>query len=41
MDSFDILQKLGEGGFGSVYKIKRKDDGKIYAMKKVKMMKLS
>lgn len=32
---------MGEGAFGSVYKIKRKECGSIYAMKKVKMQKLS
>ena len=38
---FEILNKYGEGGFGSVYKVKRKDDGKFYAMKKIMMLKLS
>ena len=27
--------KLGEGSFSCVYKVKRTDDGKYYAMKKV------
>ncbi|EAR94919.1 Serine/Threonine kinase domain protein (macronuclear) [Tetrahymena thermophila SB210] len=38
---FEILKRLGEGSFGSVYQVKRKSDEKIYAMKKVKMMSLS
>ena len=31
----------GEGSFSEVYKVKRKSDGAIYAMKKVKMGKLA
>lgn len=38
---FEILKRLGEGSFGTVYQVKRKSDGKIYAMKKVKMLSLS
>ncbi|CAG9314475.1 unnamed protein product [Blepharisma stoltei] len=33
---FEILNKLGEGAFSSVYKVRRKSDGQIYALKKVK-----
>ena len=40
MDGFLILDKLGEGSFSSVYKVKRKEDGLIYALKKVKFLKL-
>lgn len=32
---------LGEGAFSTVFKVKRISDGAEYAMKKVKMMKLS
>ena len=32
---FDVLNKLGEGAFGQVFKVKRKVDGKEYALKKV------
>lgn len=35
MKDFSIEQKLGEGAFGIVHKVKRIEDGKIYAMKKV------
>ena len=40
MDGFIILDKIGEGSFSSVYKVKRKEDGIIYALKKVKFLKL-
>jgi len=30
-----VLNKLGEGAFGQVFKVKRKIDSQIYAMKKV------
>lgn len=30
-----MLNKLGEGAFGQVFKVKRKVDGQVYAMKKV------
>merc|ERR1712226_1361997 len=41
MTDFIILKKLGEGSFSEVYNVKRKSDNTIYAMKKVKMGKLS
>ena len=41
MNDFEVLTKLGEGAFGTVYKIKRKDTQMFYAMKKIKMIKLS
>ena len=28
---------MGEGAFACVYKVKRKEDGQIYAMKRIKM----
>ena len=30
-------QMLGEGAYSSVYKVNRVEDGKIYALKKVKL----
>ena len=35
---FDVICKLGEGAFGQVYKVKRKADGKEYAIKKVSLL---
>ena len=38
---FEIINRLGEGSFANVFKVKRKKDKEIYALKKVKMGKLS
>ena len=35
MDGFIILKRLGTGSFGTVYKVKRKQDNKVYALKRV------
>ena len=40
-NDFEILKKLGQGSFGSVFKVRRKCDNEIYAMKKVKLFMLS
>ena len=32
-NSFDILEKIGGGSFGKVFKVRQKNTGKIYAMK--------
>ena len=41
MDGFDIIEKLGNGAYSVVYKVKRKEDGNIYALKKVKLKDLT
>ena len=41
MDGFEILKKLGDGAYSIVYKVRRKEDNKIYALKKVKLQNLS
>ena len=41
ISSFEQLKLLGKGSYSNVYKVKRKEDGIIYAMKKVKLPKLS
>ena len=33
LEDFELLQKLGEGGFGKVLKVKSKINNKVYAMK--------
>ena len=39
-DQFEFMNKLGEGAFASVYKVKRKEDNNLYAFKKVKAEKI-
>ena len=41
MDGFQILSKLGEGAYSIVLKVRRNYDNNIYALKKVKLLKLS
>jgi len=41
MNNFDILEKLGEGSYSTVYKVLRKTDSCIYALKKVKFGSLN
>ena len=41
MEGFEILEKLGDGAYSIVYKVKRKEDNNIYALKKVKLKGLS
>ena len=36
-----VKRNLGEGAYSEVYKVKRKTDGVLYALKKVKMGNLS
>ena len=40
MNNFEILQKLGDGSYSVVYKVRRKIDNNIYALKKVRLQKL-
>ena len=37
-EEFGELHELGRGGFGCVYRVKNKLDGKDYAVKKVKLI---
>ena len=41
MLEFNVINKLGTGAFSEVFKVVRKSDNMTYALKKVKMMKLS
>ena len=41
LKDFQILAKLGEGAFSTVYKVRRLVDNIEYAMKKVKMNNLT
>ncbi len=39
--NFKVMEMVGKGSFASVYKVLRKTDGKVYAMKRVKINKMS
>ena len=39
-DDFELFGKLGEGAFGSVYKVRSKINKKIYALKRANLKKL-
>ena len=41
MENFEVIKELGSGSFSSVFHVRRIEDGQEYAMKKVKMDKLS
>ena len=41
MNDFQIISKLGEGAYSTVFKVKRNQDNMIYALKKVKLLNLS
>jgi serine/threonine protein kinase len=33
---FEVLEMLGEGSFGKVFRVRKRDTGKLYAMKTMK-----
>lgn len=35
LKDFEVISRLGEGSFSSVYKVRRYDDQTLYALKKV------
>ena len=41
MNDFQIISKLGEGAYSTVFKVRRNVDNIIYALKKVKLLTLS
>lgn len=36
LSNFEVILKLGEGAYSSVFKVRRKSDNLIYALKKVR-----
>jgi len=41
INDFEMIKKLGEGAFGVVYLVKKKSNGQQFALKKVKLLRLS
>lgn len=41
LKDFEIVSKLGDGAYSTVYKVTRKEDNKTYALKRVKLGTLS
>lgn len=37
---FEVIELLGEGSFGRVYRVCKKDSGKMYALKSMKKQTL-
>mmetsp|Transcript_8829 Transcript_8829/g.15031 ORF Transcript_8829/g.15031 Transcript_8829/m.15031 type:complete len:749 (-) Transcript_8829:311-2557(-) len=40
-DDFDIINRIGSGSFGTVFRVRRKQDGNIYVIKNVRISELS
>lgn len=41
LKDFQILTKLGDGAYSTVYKVLRNEDSHIYALKRVKIVNLN
>ena len=41
IDNFEIVEEIGRGAFGTVFKVKRRTDGLVYAMKMVSVARLT
>jgi NIMA (never in mitosis gene a)-related kinase len=41
LKDFEVVSKLGDGAYSTVFKVRRIEDGNVYALKRVKMGGLS
>lgn len=41
MQNFEVVSQVGEGSFSQVFRVRRKVDGKTYALKQVKLTHLT
>jgi NIMA (never in mitosis gene a)-related kinase 1/4/5 len=41
LKDFELMSKLGDGSYSTVFKVRRLEDGEFYALKRVKMGGLS
>jgi NIMA (never in mitosis gene a)-related kinase len=41
LEDFEMVKRLGDGAYSTVYKVIRKSDNQCYAMKKIKTLNLS
>eukprot|EP01052_Picozoa_sp_SAG31_P043788 SAG31_NODE_7412_length_1696_cov_1.253601_1_plen_200_part_00 len=41
LKDFEFQEKIGSGAFGTVYRVRRKVDGNVYVIKKVKILTMS
>ena len=41
LSQFEVLAQVGEGAYSQVFRVRRRRDQKVYALKKVKILSLS
>jgi NIMA (never in mitosis gene a)-related kinase len=41
MDKYEVFSEIGKGSFGKVYKIRRREDGRILVWKELQYSRMS